>query len=70
VIVIDGAFGHRSFGPNKNLPALLADRFTVIADDRRGKGESGDTPPWTVEREIEDLCCCDVDVVVLASSTG
>jgi pimeloyl-ACP methyl ester carboxylesterase len=55
VILIDGAFGHRSFGPNKNLPALLADRFTVIAYDRRGKGKSGDTPPWTVEREIEDL---------------
>ena len=27
----------------------------VINYDRRGKGESGDTPPWAVEREIEDL---------------
>ncbi|MHC3474110.1 alpha/beta fold hydrolase [Streptomyces sp. 7R007] len=34
---------------------LLADRFTVVAYDRRGRGESGDTEPYAVDREIEDL---------------
>ena len=29
--------------------------FTVFAYDRRGRGESGDTPPYAVEREVEDL---------------
>lgn len=37
------------------LAALLADRCTVIRYDRRGRGESGDTAPYAVEREVEDL---------------
>ena len=37
------------------LAALLASSFTVFNYDRRGHGESGDTPPYVVEREIEDL---------------
>jgi pimeloyl-ACP methyl ester carboxylesterase len=27
----------------------------VVAYDRRGRGDSGDTPPYSVEREVEDL---------------
>src|SRR5262249_60198828 len=34
---------------------LLSARFTVFSYDRRGRGESGDTLPYAVEREIEDL---------------
>jgi hypothetical protein len=37
------------------LAELLADRFTVINYDRRGRGDSGDAEPYAVEREIEDL---------------
>ncbi|AVV40364.1 alpha/beta hydrolase [Streptomyces sp. ID05-04B] len=33
----------------------LADRFTVVSYDRRGRGESGDTRPYDVAREVEDL---------------
>jgi pimeloyl-ACP methyl ester carboxylesterase len=33
----------------------LAKRFTVFNYDRRGRGDSGDTAPYAVEREIEDL---------------
>jgi pimeloyl-ACP methyl ester carboxylesterase len=36
-------------------PADLARRFTVITYDRRGRGDSGDTPPFAPEREYEDL---------------
>ncbi|MGI8329254.1 alpha/beta fold hydrolase [Actinomadura scrupuli] len=53
VIVVGGAFNDRgSAGP---LMRLLAPRLTVIGYDRRGRGDSGDTPPYEVEREIEDL---------------
>ena len=37
------------------LAALLQDAFTVHTYDRRGRGESSDTPPYAVEREVEDL---------------
>ncbi len=37
------------------LSAALAPHFTVFAYDRRGRGESGDTAPYAVEREVEDL---------------
>ena len=33
----------------------LAKHFTVFNYDRRGRGDSGDTAPYAVEREIEDL---------------
>ena len=38
-----------------SLAATLAPHFTVFAYDRRGRGESGDTAPYAVEREVEDL---------------
>jgi pimeloyl-ACP methyl ester carboxylesterase len=37
------------------LAALLAPCFTVITYDRRGRGESGDTKLYSVDREIEDI---------------
>ncbi len=55
LILIDGALCYRSFGPMTKLAALLTKDFTVVTYDRRGRGESGDTPPYAVEREIEDI---------------
>ncbi|MBB6730395.1 alpha/beta fold hydrolase [Cohnella zeiphila] len=55
VILVDGAMCRGTAGPMQPLAALLAERFDVIAYDRRGRGESGDTPPYAVEREIEDI---------------
>lgn len=37
------------------LAALLADAYTVVTYDRRGRGGSGDTRPYAIDREIEDL---------------
>ncbi|MEV8091327.1 alpha/beta fold hydrolase [Streptomyces nigra] len=37
------------------LAEALADRFTAVVYDRRGRGASGDTRPYAVEREVEDL---------------
>jgi alpha-beta hydrolase superfamily lysophospholipase len=53
VILVGGAFVDRQ--ENTPLAAGLAARFTVYNYDRRGRGDSGDTLPYAVEREIEDL---------------
>ncbi|MFG3247268.1 alpha/beta fold hydrolase [Streptomyces sp. NPDC048187] len=37
------------------LAAELSGRFDVVVYDRRGRGESGDTAPYAVDREVEDL---------------
>jgi hypothetical protein len=55
IILVGGALNTRSFGPNGSLAPLLARHFTVFNYDRRGRGDSGDTLPWAVEREIEDI---------------
>lgn len=53
LILIGGAFStRRSAG---ELASLLAPHFSVYAYDRRGRGDSTDTPPYAVEREVEDL---------------
>ncbi|MCI0349581.1 MAG: alpha/beta hydrolase [Acidobacteriales bacterium] len=55
LILVDGAMCYRGFGPMKELAALLTANFTVYTYDRRGRGESGDTKPYAVEREVEDI---------------
>lgn len=55
VILIDGALCYRGMGQSGQLAKLLAQRFTVFTYDRRGRGGSGDTAPYDVEREIEDV---------------
>jgi hypothetical protein len=55
LVLVDGAFGSRSSGPNAPTASLLAPHFSVFQYDRRGRGESGDTPPYALAREIEDL---------------
>jgi pimeloyl-ACP methyl ester carboxylesterase len=55
VILVDGAMCYRELGPAKSLAAELADKFTVYTYDRRGRGDSGNTLPYAVEREIEDI---------------
>jgi pimeloyl-ACP methyl ester carboxylesterase len=56
VICVPGLFQHRAIDPGTAaLAALLAPRFTVFHYDRRGRGDSGDTAPYAVEREVEDL---------------
>lgn len=53
VILVASALSDRS--DTVKLAALLAEHFTVINYDRRGRGDSGDTQPYTVEREVEDI---------------
>jgi pimeloyl-ACP methyl ester carboxylesterase len=55
VILVDGALCHRAFGPSKAMARELSPKFSVITYDRRGRGESGNTRPYAVEREYEDI---------------
>jgi pimeloyl-ACP methyl ester carboxylesterase len=53
LLVVTGALADRSAGAE--LAQLLASRFTVYTYDRRGRGDSGDTKPYSVQREVEDI---------------
>jgi pimeloyl-ACP methyl ester carboxylesterase len=55
LILVDGALCYRGMGPSGPLARLLAPNFTVFTYDRRGRGESRDTAPYAVERELEDI---------------
>ena len=56
------------------LAAELAGRFTVFNYDRRGRGDSGDTLPYVIDREIEDIDAliraADGEANVWGSSSG
>ena len=60
VILVSGGSVDR--GSNAGVADILSSDFTVFNYDRRGRGPSGDTPPYAVEREIEDI-----DAVVTAA---
>src|SRR5947209_16423347 len=53
LIMVTGAMTRRTDW--SSLAAHLAPYFSVFTYDRRGRGESGDTHPYAVEREIEDI---------------
>src|ERR1044072_1477763 len=53
VILVGGGLDDGS--ENAPLAAELAASFTVVNYSRRGRADSGDTQPYAVERELEDL---------------
>lgn len=53
LVLVGGAIDDGS--ENAPLGPALGDRFRVYNYARRGRGASGDTAPYAVEREIEDL---------------
>jgi pimeloyl-ACP methyl ester carboxylesterase len=74
LVLVDGALCYRASGPARPLAEALKDRFTVYAYDRRGRGESSDTQPYAIDREIEDLqalvAAAGSDVFVYGISSG
>jgi pimeloyl-ACP methyl ester carboxylesterase len=53
IVIVGGSLAdHQFYAPLANE---LAGHFTVYNFDRRGRGQSGDTEPYAVEREVEDL---------------
>lgn len=55
LILVDGAMCFRASNGQRPLAEKLADHFTCYVYDRRGRGESGDAPDTTPEREVADI---------------
>jgi pimeloyl-ACP methyl ester carboxylesterase len=56
LILVGGALnGHKAVASGMPLAKRLAANFTVYSYDRRGRGASGDTKPYAIEREVEDI---------------
>ncbi|MCU1473303.1 alpha/beta fold hydrolase [Amnibacterium sp.] len=55
VVLVDGAMCFRGSGPMRGIADAIGDALRVVLYDRRGRGASGDTAPFAVEREVEDL---------------
>ncbi|MCG5216043.1 alpha/beta fold hydrolase [Streptosporangium sp. KLBMP 9127] len=74
VILVTGGFSDRSHPIWAGIAAALAPNFTVFNYDRRGRGDSGDTLPYAMEREIEDLAAvleaAGSDAAVFGGSSG
>jgi pimeloyl-ACP methyl ester carboxylesterase len=72
LILVAGASCDRSI--DAAIATALAEHFTVLNYDRRGRGDSTDTWPFAVEREIEDidvlLAAAGGSAVVLGLSSG
>jgi pimeloyl-ACP methyl ester carboxylesterase len=64
VVFVPGVFNdHTRCAP---LAGELEPDHTVITYDRRARGESGDTAPYAIEREVEDLAA----VIAVAGGTA
>ena len=68
VIVVSGIFCDRT--TTQPLAEQLAQGFSVLNYDRRGRGESTDTAPYAVAREVEDLAALIVEAGGAASVYG
>lgn len=55
LVMIDPAGGFSGFRPMGEAAELLSEHFHVTTYDRRGRGQSGDTQPFAVHREVEDI---------------
>jgi pimeloyl-ACP methyl ester carboxylesterase len=55
LIYITGAACFRKFMPVEQAAKVFAKEFSVYNFDRRGRGASGNTLPWSLEREVEDI---------------
>lgn len=72
LVMVGGAFNDRHAGDD--LAQELSTDFAAVTYDRRGRGDSGDTGPYAVDREIEDLAAVIAAVgghaFVYANSSG
>jgi pimeloyl-ACP methyl ester carboxylesterase len=55
LILVGGAGSYSAFNAATSLANHLSEDFTAVTYDRRGRGQSGDTLPYAVEREVEDI---------------
>jgi pimeloyl-ACP methyl ester carboxylesterase len=55
IIIVSGALSYRNLWDSDPFDNRAGQRLQRLTYDRRGRGESGDTQPYAVAREIEDL---------------
>ena len=55
VILVEPALHYRDFSAFTGLVPLLSREFTVVSYDRRGRGASTDSTPYSPDREVDDL---------------
>ena len=55
LVYVTGAICHRAFRPVRQGASVLSQSFQVLSYDRRRRGDSTDTAPWSLDREVEDL---------------
>jgi hypothetical protein len=68
LVYITGACCHRTFAPVRQDVKVFATRFRILSYDRRGRGDSGDRQPWSLEREVEDVAAMIDDASWVADS--
>jgi pimeloyl-ACP methyl ester carboxylesterase len=74
LVLVHGAMGSRNFGFAQKTAVAFAPHFTVYNVDRRGRNESGDTLPYSIAKEVDDIAAvCKAaggKPYVLGSSSG
>jgi pimeloyl-ACP methyl ester carboxylesterase len=74
LVLAAGALGTKGSAWQRGFAAEFAKTFRVYSYDRRGRGGSSDTRPYTIEREVEDLqavcAAAGGDPVVVGMSSG
>ncbi len=55
LVYVTGAICHRTFAPIRSGARVLSDAFRVLTYDRRGRGDSGPSDRWSLDREVEDI---------------
>ena len=55
LVIVSGALNTHNFGVPSEMTPYLQDYFTVLNYDRRGRGQSGDTLPYSIDKELEDI---------------
>ncbi len=55
LVLVNGALASRNYYGEAELAKRLSDHFTVIYYDRRGRGDSTDILPYSVDKEIADI---------------
>lgn len=55
LVYVTGAICHRTFGPVRSGAKVLAGAFRVLSYDRRGRGDSGSSGDWSLDREVDDI---------------
>ena len=55
MIIVSGALNTHNFGAPSEMTPYLQDNFTILNYDRRGRGQSSNTLPYSIDKELQDI---------------